>query len=279
MALRKCVVTFCASIALCAMSPAFADFAETFDGALASTSPQFDRPGGGGPGTTGPVYYDVQGFYLGSDSSCYVVGAQDYDGYLDLYAGSWDPAFPLTNLIAWNDDGLLGIGTSFLPSGADSIALSAGAYYLVTSSFDSLATGSFQNTIHCDGAQPTQGISGTYFPAVPVEQQVFLGNAFPVYIAWQTNGASGTATPVRSGSIDTAKFWFFNNTNWEVMIKILNACAINGHYWVFFAALTNQGFTVHIGYPFTMTPLEYDYSNAIGHPADTVLDTNAMPCP
>ena len=38
---------------------------------------------------------------------------------------------------------------------------------------------------------------------------------------------------------DTGYFWFFNSSNVEVVIKVLNGCAANGHYWVFAGGLTD----------------------------------------
>jgi hypothetical protein len=41
--------------------------------------------------------------------------------------------------------------------------------------------------------------------------------------------------------VDTGYFWFFNPTNTEVVIKVLDACAIDDHFWVFGSGLTNLG--------------------------------------
>lgn len=38
---------------------------------------------------------------------------------------------------------------------------------------------------------------------------------------------------------DTGWFWFFNAQNVEVVIKVLDGCGVNDHYWVFSAGLTN----------------------------------------
>ena len=31
-------------------------------------------------------------------------------------------------------------------------------------------------------------------------------------------------------------FWFFESSNPEAVVKVLNACSINNHFWVFGAA-------------------------------------------
>lgn len=48
----------------------------------------------------------------------------------------------------------------------------------------------------------------------------------------------GTAIPL-PGREDTGLFWFFNQANVEIVVKVLNGCAVNNHYWVFAGGLTN----------------------------------------
>jgi hypothetical protein len=45
---------------------------------------------------------------------------------------------------------------------------------------------------------------------------------------------------------DTGYFWFFKETNVEVILKILDGQAINGHFWVFYGALSNVEYTIRI---------------------------------
>jgi hypothetical protein len=56
---------------------------------------------------------------------------------------------------------------------------------------------------------------------------------------WTTpNGQSGTGHAVPLSS-DTGTFWFFNDANVEVVVKVLEGCATNNRYWVFAGGLTN----------------------------------------
>jgi len=41
-------------------------------------------------------------------------------------------------------------------------------------------------------------------------------------------------------------FWTYSPTNWEIIVKVLNACGINGKYWVFSAGATNVSYDVTI---------------------------------
>ncbi len=43
---------------------------------------------------------------------------------------------------------------------------------------------------------------------------------------------------------DSALFYFFCTDNWELLVKVLDGCAINGHLWVYAAASTDVGYTL-----------------------------------
>ena len=42
----------------------------------------------------------------------------------------------------------------------------------------------------------------------------------------------GQAVPLTP---DSGYFWFFNAANIEAVVKVLNACSVNDHHWVFAA--------------------------------------------
>ena len=75
-------------------------------------------------------------------------------------------------------------------------------------------------------------------------------------------------------------FWFFNENNIEMLIKIQNACVDPfNRYWVFFAATTNVEFEVVV--EDTAHPgVERRYTNPQGMAALPVQDTGAFAtCP
>ena len=96
------------------------------------------------------------------------------------------------------------------------------------------------------------------------------------YRFWnETTGLAQCATPMTD---DSGLFYYTNPENWEFLIKILNGCANNGHYWVFFAATTNQEFTVRVRD--TETNLTRTYFNPLYQSADAITDTRAFAtCP
>ena len=45
---------------------------------------------------------------------------------------------------------------------------------------------------------------------------------------------------------DTGAFWFFDSKNLELMIKVLDGRPVNGHFWVFFGALSDVAYTIRV---------------------------------
>ena len=85
------------------------------------------------------------------------------------------------------------------------------------------------------------------------------------------------ATPLRYIDADSGGlFSFFDRSNPEILVKVLDGCALNGHYWVFSAAATSLGFELRV--EDTVTGHEKTYSSPDGTPAPTITDTLALPC-
>ena len=85
---------------------------------------------------------------------------------------------------------------------------------------------------------------------------------------------SGRAVPF--GSDDSGLFYFFRADNWEMLVKVLDACGLNNRFWVFYAATTNVEFTLTV--TDTQTGAVREYSNPQGNPAAPVQDTGAFVC-
>jgi PKD repeat protein len=104
------------------------------------------------------------------------------------------------------------------------------------------------------------------------------GGRFKVSVNWtkpdNTTG-SGTAVPLTD---DSGYFWFFDSTNIEAVVKVLNGCGLGGHYWVFLAGLTNLQATVTV--VDTNNGTAKPYNNPQGVAFAPVQDTNAFAtCP
>jgi hypothetical protein len=82
------------------------------------------------------------------------------------------------------------------------------------------------------------------------ERRLYLhGLLFSVAVEWSTPDGTrkGEAYAVPT-SLDSGYLWFFNATNPEVYVKILDGTAVNGHWWVFISSTTNLEFKVHVSY-------------------------------
>jgi PKD repeat protein len=86
---------------------------------------------------------------------------------------------------------------------------------------------------------------------------------FRVQVAWQVasqgTAGSGTAVPLTA---DTGYFWFFSPNNVELVLKVVDGRAFNGHYWVFSGALSNVAYTITV--TDTLTGVTKTYSNPAG---------------
>jgi hypothetical protein len=79
-------------------------------------------------------------------------------------------------------------------------------------------------------------------------QLCLSGSRFTVTAKWQTpDGVTGIGTVVPGSSASSGLFWFFSPDNWEVMIKVLDGCGVNGYKWAFSAATTNVHYQLIVG--------------------------------
>jgi len=103
------------------------------------------------------------------------------------------------------------------------------------------------------------------------------GSRFQVGAAWRTAQASGAAQAMGL-TLDTGAFWFFDAADLELLVKVLNGCGVNGHYWVFAAGLTDVAVTLTV--TDSATGQVRTYTNPQGVPFAPQLDTEAFAaCP
>ena len=127
------------------------------------------------------VAYQFQNFTVDASGDYQFESTQEYDGYLHLLLGSFDPATIQTSCISSNDDGTTGVGSSLIQSAS----LDAGTEYtLVSSAYADGQFGVFENTISGPGAV-TFGTSGGDPLVFDPENRQALETLFEA-----TNGAS-----------------------------------------------------------------------------------------
>jgi hypothetical protein len=86
--------------------------------------------------------------------------------------------------------------------------------------------------------------------------------------------AEGTAHVVPVANPGSGLFYFFDVTNWEVMVKAINACGLNSRHWIFSAATTTLYYRLDVfDYPSGTQKIYFNYP---GPPAPAVTDTDAF---
>jgi hypothetical protein len=127
---------------------------------------------------------------------------------------------------------------------------------------------------------PSSAGSNVASACVPTATKLCVDGRFAIQVAFDTGSSSGMGTAIPLGSIGVTEgglFWFFNSTNPEMLVKVIDACSLNNQHWVFFSAGTNVGLTVTV--TDTQTGASRQYTNPNGTAAVPVQDTAALPCP
>ncbi|MEA2600407.1 MAG: hypothetical protein QOF89_1399 [Acidobacteriota bacterium] len=113
---------------------------------------------------------------------------------------------------------------------------------------------------------------GPTTPCEPGDDRLCLaGGRFKVQIVWRTGAGqigNGHSLPL---SANSGTFWFFDASNSEMLIKVLDACNGFNAYWVYFAATTDVDFTATV--TDTHTGIVKQYTNPAGRAAVPVQDT------
>ncbi len=98
---------------------------------------------------------------------------------------------------------------------------------------------------------------------------------FRAEVTWlDFRGMVGPATDVGLSSNDSGLLWFFSENNWEMLIKVLDGCGINNHFWVFAAATTDVEY--HLTVTDTLTGFQQVYDNGLGVASPAITDTAAF---
>jgi hypothetical protein len=259
--------------------PAVAQAAYSFYGTTAGGA-MFNRPNTTltpAPSLSGKIVrFSSQAFFTNSNGNCSFVSVQEagFDGVLYLYNGAFDPASPLTHLVAASDNGVQGVHFSSFTQ-----TLSGNqSYYLVTAGAEAASQGTFTSFVSCTGATRILAGDGS-MPSYDGHYGELRKGRFRISGTWKNfQNVTGDATFVPLGSEDSGILWFFTPSSFELMIKIVDGCSLNNRYWVFLAALTNVEYHVTVFDTWTQTSKSYD--NTLGVSSATITDTNAFQtCP
>ena len=103
----------------------------------------------------------------------------------------------------------------------------------------------------------------------------FRDGRFKLEVNWRDfDGNTGPGRVVPYGTDESGLFWFFGANNWEMLVKVLDACSFNERFWVFSAATTNVEYDLTV--TDTVTGDSKTYHNSLGQRADAIGDTQAF---
>ncbi len=116
---------------------------------------------------------------------------------------------------------------------------------------------------------------------VPSAPQISFEHGYTVSmcIEYEKDGETVQADAVDYGlgSRESGLLYFFDRDNSEVLIKVLDACRVNGHRWVFVAPVTTLAFNLRVDE--TATGEYWEHKNPRGgETATTKSDITAFPC-
>ncbi|HWM91191.1 MAG TPA: hypothetical protein VN493_10520 [Thermoanaerobaculia bacterium] len=121
--------------------------------------------------------------------------------------------------------------------------------------------------------EPLELESAVAATCAPGPSDLCLDGRFRVSLTWKAQGKQGAGQAVSLTS-DTGYFWFFQQSNVEVIVKVLDGRGLNGHFWVFYGALTDVEYELTV--VDTETGERATYRNPPGRMA-SVGDTSALP--
>jgi hypothetical protein len=116
-------------------------------------------------------------------------------------------------------------------------------------------------------------------PCEPDAHTICLGadGRFQVRAFWSTpTGLEGAASSLPL-TADTGGFYFFSPGNFELLVKVLDGCAINQHFWIFAAGLTDVG--VELAVTDTLDGTVQVFRNEVGHTFAPIEKLDAFSCP
>ena len=120
--------------------------------------------------------------------------------------------------------------------------------------------------------------SGTAEECAPSDETLCLGDGrFSVRVDWRSDSATAGLGRALPGNEQSGGFAFFEEENQELLVKVLPACGVNGHYWVFSAAATDTEYVLVV--TDHETHVTRTYFNPLRTPGRATRDIEAFDCP
>lgn len=69
---------------------------------------------------------------------------------------------------------------------------------------------------------------------------------FQVDVEWRNGNIANAGLVAAPSTADSGLFFFDNPSNWEILVKVLDGCDFNDHFWVFASAATTADYTLTV---------------------------------
>jgi len=110
------------------------------------------------------------------------------------------------------------------------------------------------------------------------ESLCLVDDRFRVQVDWRTDQGTSGSGMAEEITPDTGYFWFFEPSNVEMVIKVLDTCSFSDRFWVFAGGLTNV--EVDVTVTDTQENVTRTYQNPLNTPFQPIQDTDAFAtCP
>lgn len=152
--------------------------------------------------------------------------------------------------------------------------------YPIRFPFAGLSAGTYRLRVRMGASSAAlQNVAESVFVVEPSSGLQLQQDRFLVWAEWNAPGGIGPgAAQGVPLTAESGYFTFFSPTNVELIVKVLNGCAVNHRYWVFLAGLTNVAVTLHV--EDRLTGQVATYVNPYGRPFPPVQDTSTFAtCP
>ena len=103
----------------------------------------------------------------------------------------------------------------------------------------------FKDEIYFQGYHPKLGTELWATDATAGASATLNEDRFEVLARWRTEDGEGSAG-MAPFSTDTGFFWFFGSDNIELVVKVLDGRPVNGHYWIFYGALSQVEYWIEV---------------------------------
>jgi hypothetical protein len=138
-------------------------------------------------------------------------------------------------------------------------------------------------SVNADGTVPIASLLPVTVPCVPGPSVLCAeGNRFTITVSARNAAGqtvNGQVDP-RDRYNDGGYFWFFNQSNVDVLIQVLNSCSRNERYWVFVSGLTSVTHEFNVSVTDSRTGVARTYFNPLGQQVRPLTDTDAFAtCP